>query len=162
MRPTHGGGHVEAYALPLAGTLISSGTGQPNNSTTLAFSRDGVPLPAEDNPRNVFDRLFGEDAGGVAAQRTASTKRRSVLDAVLDDATSLRGTLGTDDRTKLDEYLHSVRDVEQRTERLDAWLDVPKPKVDGRRRSSAKSPRPRPANTTAPCSTSSCSPCAPT
>ncbi len=35
------------------------------------------------------------------------------------------------DRTKLDEYLHSVRDVEQRTERLDAWLDVPKPKVDG-------------------------------
>ncbi len=35
-----------------------------------------------------------------------------------------------DDRTKLDEYLHSVRDVEQRTERLDAWLDVPKPALD--------------------------------
>ena len=38
--------------------------------------------------------------------------------------------LGSDDRTKLDEYRHSVRDVEQRTERLDAWLDVPKPKVE--------------------------------
>ncbi len=49
---------------------------------------------------------------------------------MLDDAKSLRRDLGTDDRTKLDEYLHSVRDVEQRTERLDAWLDVPKPKVD--------------------------------
>jgi hypothetical protein len=109
---------------------ISSGTGQPNNSCTLAFSRDGVPLPAEDNPRNVFDRLFGEAAGGVAAQRTALNKRRSVLDAVLDEAASLRTALGSEDRSKLDEYLHSVRDVEQRTERLDAWLDVPKPKVD--------------------------------
>ncbi|HTU25568.1 MAG TPA: DUF1552 domain-containing protein [Pirellulales bacterium] len=110
---------------------IMSGTGQPNNSCTLAFSRDGVPLPAEDNPRNVFDRLFGEVPGGVAAQRTNLNKRRSVLDAVLDDAKSLGRQLGGDDRTKLDEYLHSVRDVEQRTERLDAWLDVPKPKVDG-------------------------------
>ena len=110
---------------------ISPGTGQPNNSCTLAFSRDGVPLPAEDNPRNVFDRLFGAEPGGVEAQRTRLNKRRSVLDAVHDDAKELRQSLGTDDRTKLDEYLHSVRDVEQRTERLDAWLDVPKPKVDG-------------------------------
>jgi hypothetical protein len=110
---------------------ISSGTGQPNNSTTLAFSRDGVPLPAEDNPRNVFDRLFGEEPGGVAAQRTRLNKRRSVLDSVLDEANSMRRDLGSDDRTKLDEYLHSVRDVEQRTQRLDAWLDTPKPKVDG-------------------------------
>ena len=109
---------------------ISSGTGQPNNSSTLAFSRDGVPLPAEDNPRNVFDRLFGEEPGGIPAQRAALNKRRSVLDAVLEEAKSLRRGLGAEDGTKLDEYLHSVRDVEQRTERLDAWLDVPKPKVD--------------------------------
>jgi hypothetical protein len=109
---------------------ISSGTGRPLNSTTLAFSRDGVPLPAEDNPRRVFDRLFGTETGGIAAQRTRLAKRRSVLDAVLDDATSLRVALGKDDRSKLDEYLHSVRDVEQRTERLDAWLNVPKPVVD--------------------------------
>src|SRR3984885_1096582 len=60
---------------------ISSGTGRPLGTSTLAFSRDGVPLPAEDNPRNVFNRLFGEAAGGVAAQRTALNKRRSVLDA---------------------------------------------------------------------------------
>jgi hypothetical protein len=120
--------HTRFASLELS---ISSGTGQPNNSTTLAFSRDGVPLPAEDNPRNVFDRLFGEEAGGVATQRKSLTKRRSVLDAVLDEANSMRRNLAADDRTKLDEYLHSVRDVEQRTQRLDAWLDKPKPKVDG-------------------------------
>lgn len=120
--------HTRFPSLELS---ISSGTGQPNNSNTLAFSRDGVPLPAEDNPRNVFDRLFGVEAGGAAAQRLRLNKRRSVLDEVLEDAGSLRRGLGANDRTKLDEYLHSVRDIEQRTERLDAWLDVPKPKVNG-------------------------------
>jgi hypothetical protein len=109
---------------------ISAGTGRPLNSSTLSFSRDGVPLPAEENPRVVFERLFGEEKGGIAVQRTRLAKRRSVLDEVLDDAKSLRLALGSDDRTKLDEYMHSVRDVEQRTERLDAWLNVPKPTVD--------------------------------
>jgi hypothetical protein len=120
--------HTRFASLELS---ISSGTGQPNNSSTLAFSRDGVPLPAEDNPRTVFDRLFGAEPGGVAVQRARLTQRHSVLDAVLDDARAQRGALGHDDRSKLDEYLHAVRDVEQRTERLDAWLDVPKPQVDG-------------------------------
>ena len=121
------GPHTRFASLELS---ISSGTGQPNNSTTLAFSRDGVPLPADDNPRNIFDRLFGENTGGVKAQRYALNKRRSVLDSVLSEAKTLRHDLGDDDRTKLDEYLHSVRDVEKRTERLDSWLDVPKPKVN--------------------------------
>jgi hypothetical protein len=109
---------------------IGSGTGRPLGTNTLAFSRDGVPLPAEDNPRNIFNRLFGEEPGGVAAQHARLQKRRSVLDEVLEDAKSLRLELGSDDRNKLDEYLHSVRDVEQRTERLDSWLNVPKPTVD--------------------------------
>ena len=65
---------------------ISSGTGHPFGASTLAFSRDGVPLPAEDNPKTIFNRLFGQEAGGIAAQRARLTKRRSVLDAVFDDA----------------------------------------------------------------------------
>lgn len=121
------GVHTRFPSLELS---IGSGSGTPLNSSTLAFSRDGIPLPAEDNPRHIFNRLFGEEPGGIAAQRARLTKRRSVLDAVLDEAKSLRSGLGTDDRTKLDEYLNAVRDVEQRTERLDAWLDVPKVKVD--------------------------------
>lgn len=106
---------------------ISAGSGTHHS---LAFSRDGVPLPAEDNPRHIFNRLFGEETGGVAAQRIRLSKRRSVLDAVLDEAKSLRTALGANDKTKLDEYLNSVREVEQRTERLDSWLDVPKQPLD--------------------------------
>ena len=121
------GVHTRFPSLELS---IGSGTGTPLNSTTLAFSRDGIPLPAEDNPRHIFNRLYGEEPGGIGAQRARLAKRHSVLDAVLDEAKSLRLALGNDDRCKLDEYLHSVRDVELRTERLDSWLDVPKQKVD--------------------------------
>jgi hypothetical protein len=109
---------------------ISAGVGQPNNACTLAWSRDGVPLPAEDNPRTVFNRLFGAETGGVDVQRRRLNRRHSVLDLVLDDARTLRKNLGGEDRTKLDEYLGAVRDVEVRTERLDAWLTIPKPKID--------------------------------
>lgn len=98
--------------------------------TTLAWSRDGVPLPAEDNPKNVFNRLFGAEPGGLDAQRRRLNRRASVLDAVLDDARKLKRDIGTEDRTKLDEYLTSVREIEVRTERLDSWLNVPKPKID--------------------------------
>jgi hypothetical protein len=98
--------------------------------TTLGWSRDGVPLPAEDNTRTVFNRLFGAEPGGVAVQKRRLARRHSVLDAVLDDAKSLRKGIGGEDRSKLDEYLHAVRDVEVRTERLDAWLNVPKPAVE--------------------------------
>ena len=98
--------------------------------TTLAWSRDGIPLPAEDNPKTVFNRLFGVEPGGVDAQRRRLDRRHSVLDVVLESAKTLRRHLGGDDRTKLDEYLHSVREVEVRTERLDSWLNVPKPTID--------------------------------
>lgn len=120
--------HTRFSSLELS---ISGGTGQPNNSNTLSFSHDGIPLPAEENPKTVFDRLFGVEAGGVAAQRQRLDRKRSVLDTVLGDAKAQRTALGAEDRTKLDEYLTSVRDIEQRAQRMDAWLDVPKPQVDG-------------------------------
>ena len=106
---------------------ITAGVGQPNNTTTLAFSRDGVPLPAEENPRTVFNRLFVPDPGGAKAEEERLKTGRSILDSVLGAAKSLRRGLGSEDYSKLDENLHAVRDVEQRTERLESWLDVPKP-----------------------------------
>jgi hypothetical protein len=117
--------------IPSLELSVSSGIGKPFGTTTLAFSRDGVHLPAEENPRVVFNRLFSvEGATSNEDQRRRLAQQRSVLDAVLSDANTLRMTLGKDDRTKLDEYLHSVREVEQRTERIESWLDAPKPKLD--------------------------------
>jgi hypothetical protein len=120
----------QATRIPSLELSLTAGTGRVPGTHTLAFSRDGVPLPAEENPRLVFARLFGAESGGVEAQRARLMKRRSVLDAVLDEAQTLRRAIGTEDRSKLDEYLHSVREVEQRSERLDTWLNRPKPVVD--------------------------------
>lgn len=99
-------------------------------NSTLAWSRDGVPLPAEDSSKVAFQRLFGDQPGGAVSQRRRLQRNRSVLDLVLSDARTLRSNLGNEDRSRLDEYLHSVRDVEVRAERQEGWLDIPKPRVD--------------------------------
>lgn len=98
---------------------------------SLAWSREGIQLPAERRPRTIFNRLFGVEPGGVDVARRNLNRRASVLDTVLDDARSLRGKIDSEDQNKLDEYLTAVRQVEVRTQRAESWLDVPKPEVDG-------------------------------
>lgn len=97
---------------------------------SLAWSRDGIQIPAERNVKSIFGRLFGEEKGGKDAIRRRLNRRGSILDAVLSDAQSVNQKLGTEDRNKLDEYLSAVRQVELRTEKSEAWLDVPCPSLD--------------------------------
>ncbi len=96
---------------------------------SLAWSRDGIQMPAERNVKSIFERLFGEEKGGKEAVRRRLNRRGSILDAVLGDAQRVNRKLGTEDRNKLDEYLTAVRQVELRTEKAEAWLDVPRPKL---------------------------------
>lgn len=96
---------------------------------SLAYNRDGISLPAETKPSEVFKRLFEVPDGGIEKEREALRRRGSVLDAVLDEARSLEGKLGQEDRGRLDQYLTAVREVEIRTERADGWLGVPRPEV---------------------------------
>jgi hypothetical protein len=76
-------------------------------SSHISWSSPTTPTPLELYPALAFDRLFKDEV-----QRGT----RSVLDAVLADATDLRGQISSNDQRKLDEYLDSVRDVEQRIE----------------------------------------------
>jgi len=101
-----------------------------NTGRSLAWNRDGIQLPAETKPGEVFRRLFEAPEGGADEERRALRRRGSVLDAVLDEARALDRKMGTEDRTRLDQYLTAVREVEIRTERADQWLDVPRPEVD--------------------------------
>jgi hypothetical protein len=98
---------------------------------SLAWSPDGIQIPAERNVKTIFNRLFGVEREGKDVIRRRLQRRGSILDAVLADARRVNGKLGTADRNKLDEYLTAVRQVEVRTERADAWLNVPKPTIDG-------------------------------
>ncbi|HWF09563.1 MAG TPA: DUF1552 domain-containing protein [Bryobacteraceae bacterium] len=86
---------------------------------TVSWRNETTPNPGESNPRIVFQRLFGD--GGGPAQRAAQTKARgSVLDSVNQEAARLAGTLGPGDRTKLSEYMDSVRDIEMRIRNVEA------------------------------------------
>jgi hypothetical protein len=80
---------------------------------TLAWRSPTSPLPTENNPRIVFERLFGK--GGTTAQRMAlARENRSILDSVSEDFARLARTLGPTDRTHIDAYLEAVREVERR------------------------------------------------
>ncbi len=97
---------------------------------SLAWTRDGIQLPVERNTKNIFNLLFGIEKDGKDVIRRRFERRTSVLDLVLDDANAMSKKIGTEDRSKLDEYLTAVRQVEVRTERANAWLDIPKPEID--------------------------------
>jgi hypothetical protein len=80
---------------------------------TLAWTSATTPLPTENNPRVVFERLFGE--GGTAERRAAVARRnRSILDSVLDDFNRLQRQLGPGDRVAVEEWVDAVREVERR------------------------------------------------
>jgi hypothetical protein len=96
----------------------------------LSWTRTGALVPAFTSPSKVFAKLFLDGkTDEVKAQVTRLEDGRSVLDDVRDQAKSLRSDLGTDDRDKLDEYLTSVRELEQRLARDEVWCKTPKPKV---------------------------------
>ncbi len=89
---------------------------------TFVWKTATMPLPMENNPRVVFERLFG--LGGTAAQRMAELQAdRSILDSVNSQMASLRQKLGAGDRTIVNEYLDSVRDIEQRIKKAQVQTD---------------------------------------
>ena len=85
----------------------------------LSWSSPTTPLPAEAHPRIVFERLFGE-GGSAADRRAALQKRASLLDWVRDDITRLQNELGPEDRTRVGQYLETVREVERRIQKAEA------------------------------------------
>jgi hypothetical protein len=89
---------------------------------TLSWSSPTTPNPSENNPRVVFERLFGN--GGTNAQRAAQARQdRSILDFVGADFARLTRELGAADRVQVDEYLGAVREVERRIETVERLGD---------------------------------------
>ena len=87
---------------------------------TISWKTPTVPLPMENDPRAVFERLFG--SGGTTdpkARLARIAKSRSVLDALTGTVTRLQRDLGAQDRAKIDQYLDAVRDAERRLEKAE-------------------------------------------
>jgi hypothetical protein len=84
----------------------------------ISWADATTPLPAEREPRIIFERLFG--AGSTAAERAARrSEDKSVLDRVATAVARLRGDLGAGDRSRLDSYLENVREIERRIEKVE-------------------------------------------
>ena len=84
-------------------------------SNTLCWRSETTPVPMENQPRAVFERLFGDsDSTDASERRTRMQDDRSILDLVTQDAARLMTGLGQKDRSKLTEYLESIRDIERR------------------------------------------------
>jgi hypothetical protein len=96
---------------------------------SLAWTADGVRLPAMRRCSEMFAALFEEPKGGTAVRRKALRRKASVLDANLAEVRRLESRMGAVDKGRLDQYLTSVREAEIRTRRADAWLDTPLPTI---------------------------------
>jgi hypothetical protein len=86
---------------------------------TISWAGTTAPLPMEINPRVAFERMFGR--AGDGGQRLARMREnRSILDSIADEAQKLQRRLGPQDRTRLDEYMGTVREIERRIEKTEA------------------------------------------
>jgi len=100
-------------------------------NNTIAWRTPTTPLPMENNPRNVFERLFGASDSTEPSVRLAEIRTdRSVLDSVTAKVSSVKTTLGASDQAKLAEYLDAVRDVERRVVKAEEQVARELPVVD--------------------------------
>jgi hypothetical protein len=95
---------------------------------TISWQGPSSPLPMQNNPQVVFERLFGD--GSTDAQRKARrAQSMSLLDSVMGEAATLQKKLPVSDRSRLDQYLEDVREIERRVQKagqqLSDDLDIP-------------------------------------
>ncbi len=109
---------------------IDAGTGYLSRTGTISYSLDGRPIPAENNPRRVFDRLFRGDRSSLEAEHAELKHRIKLVDAVSESARALGQKLGQTDRDKMDQYMTSLDEVEARLVASDKWIDIPLKKQD--------------------------------
>jgi hypothetical protein len=100
-------------------------------SGALAWRGPHDPLPVEADPRAVFERLFGaNESTDRASMNARMRKNRSILDSVTAELGSLNRNLGARDRSKVNEYVESVRDLERRIQRAEEQSDRELPNVE--------------------------------
>jgi hypothetical protein len=95
---------------------------------SMAWDPRGKPMAGLENPVAAFHRLFSDDSTPLSERQAMLAQKRSVLDAVLEDAKRVQNGLTKADIDKLDEYYQSIRDIEVRLGKDEQWLSVPKSK----------------------------------
>jgi hypothetical protein len=98
---------------------------------TLCWKDSTTPVPMANNPRTVFERLFGDvDSTDRQEQLAGMRQQRSILDGLLERASALMKTTSPSDRARLNEYLDSIRDIERRIQIAEAQSARELPKLE--------------------------------
>ena len=120
---------LPSLKLAIEGASVNCGDGLScSYRDTISWQSETSPLPMQNNPQVVFERLFGD--GNDVDQRKARRKQSlSLLDSVLDEANGLQQKLPSSDRARMDQYLTDVREIERRIqkagEQVSDVLDLP-------------------------------------
>ncbi len=123
--------HTKQYCRqPSLVLSIDAGTGFLSRTGTISYSIEGRPIPAENNPRRVFHRLFRGDRASLESERDRLQRRIKLVDAVAESAHALDQRLGKSDRERMDQYLTSLNEVESRLIASERWIDIPLKKQD--------------------------------
>ncbi|HEU0119547.1 MAG TPA: DUF1552 domain-containing protein [Bryobacteraceae bacterium] len=109
---------------------IDAGTGFLSRTGTISYSLEGRPIPAENNPRRIFNRLFRGDRESIQSERANLQRRIKLVDAVAQSAKAFDQQLGKSDRERMDQYLTSLDEVESRLIASEKWIDIPLKKQD--------------------------------
>jgi hypothetical protein len=100
-------------------------------ANTLAWRTPTTPLPMENDPRLVFERLFGDvDNTTPEARHARMARNRSLLDSLLPEVRRLQGRVGASDRQKVDQFLDGVRAIEERIQKTEAQSGLELPTLD--------------------------------
>jgi hypothetical protein len=109
---------------------IDAGTGFLSRTGTISYNLEGRPIPAENSPRRVFDRLFRGDRTSLQSEHEKLQHRVKLVDAVAQSARALDEKLGKTDRERMDQYMTSLNEVESRLIASEKWIDIPLKKQD--------------------------------
>jgi hypothetical protein len=123
--------HTKQYCRqPSLVLSIDAGTGFLSRTGTISYNQDGKPIPAENNPRRIFDRLFRGDRTARKSAHENLQRRIRLVDAVAESARSLDAKLGKTDRERMDQYLSTLDEMESRLVVSERWIDIPLKKQD--------------------------------
>ena len=126
---------IDQYAAEKIGfetrfpSLVFSG----NGTSSQSYTRSGVMIPGQSKPSQIFTKLFLDGSAYEIKQQMQKLKEgRSIMDAVSEEAHRFEKRVGAADKDKLDEYFTSVREMELRMSKAEAWVQKPKPHVDAK------------------------------
>lgn len=100
-------------------------------NNTVSWRNATTPIPMENNPRSIFERMFGASTSTDAGTRLAYLRRnKSILDSVTGELSDFQKRVGAVDQRKVDQYFESIRDIERRIQKAESQADQELPRIE--------------------------------